>query len=101
MVSDQYIVLSQSYGRPNNSTIYLYEYCLDDAPHSEVTLNDTAVPVYFLDGALGYEAVTTMPMSEGVAVSNGVLYIVYESGAKKFLESGAENPTDNIWVLNP
>ncbi len=93
------VVLSQSYGRTNKSTIYLYENPIGSEAHRTATLNGKDVPVYFLDSKLTSTKVTAPPMSEGVAVRNGELYILFESGADKYANGGGKDPTENVWVM--
>ena len=97
-VVGDYIALSQSYGRTSNSTVYLYKNVTKtEAAHTSVTLNGKSVPVWFLDSAALSEKYTTLPMSEGLAVYNGELYILFESGASYYKDDGGKNPTDRVW----
>lgn len=100
VVSSEYIALSQSYGRKNNSKIYLYENVLGKTPDKQVTLNGKQVPLWFLDTTVKSKSYTAPPMSEGLASKNGKLYILYESGADKYRNDGGKYPTDRIWVMN-
>lgn len=99
-VSDDKIFLSQSYGRNNASTIYIYDNPINPkASHTEVDINGVSVPVYFLDSKLSCEKVQAPPMSEGLAYTNGVLYILFESGADKYANGGGKDPTENVWTM--
>lgn len=97
--SDNKIVLSQSYGRTNKSTLFIYDNPIGDAPHSNVDLNGVNVPVYFLDGKLNCQKVQAPPMSEGLAYADGKLYILFESGADKYANGGGKDPTENVWEM--
>ncbi len=92
------IILSQSYGRNNDSGIYLYENPMGTEPHTAAELNGKKIGVYFLDGKLSFEALRTPPMSEGITARGGILYILYESGADKYANGGGKCPTENVWV---
>ncbi len=92
------VILSQSYGRNNDSVIYLYENPMGTDPHQQVELNGNQIDLYFLDGKLNCETLKTPPMSEGIAARNGALYILYESGADKYANGGGKCPTENIWL---
>ncbi len=98
-VSENKIILSQSYGRTNKSTLYLYDNPIGDEPHRTVDINGVDVPVYFLDAKLPCTAVTAPPMSEGLAARNGELYILFESGADKYANGGGKDPTENVWTM--
>lgn len=98
-VSGNSIILSQSYGRTNDSVLYFYENPLGTQAHTQTTLNGVSVPVYFLDGKLSCNKVKALPMSEGIAYSEGKLYVLFESGADKFANDGGKNPTENVWTI--
>ena len=99
VVSDDTIALSQSYGRTNNSKIYLYDNVLSDTPHRTVSLGDREIPVYFLDAKIDCKTYTALPMSEGLAVYKGKLLILFESGASYYKDDGGKNPTDRVFVM--
>lgn len=100
VVSDKYIALSCSYGRKNDSTIYLYNNVLDGEAHSSYKLNGTDVPLWFLDSKTGCKSYKSMPMTEGIAAYDGKLLILYESGADKYRNGGGKYPTDSVWTMN-
>lgn len=100
VVSDKYIALSCSYGRTNDSTIYLYNNVLDSEAHGSYKLNGTDVPLWFLDSKTGCKSYKSMPMTEGLAAYNGKLLILYESGADKYRNGGGKYPTDSVWTMN-
>lgn len=99
VVSDNYIALSQSYGRKNNSSILLYQNVLNSTPHTHVTLNGVSVPLWFLDSKTEVKSYTAPPMSEGLAARDGKLYILFESAAEKYRLDGGKNSTDRVWVM--
>lgn len=81
-----YIILTESYGRNNDSHLYIYENPLDNPPHREVNISGLTVPVWFLDDAnLAYTWVLP-PMVESVVERNGELYVSFESAALKYLD---------------
>jgi len=92
-----YIALSRSYGRTNDSHIELYENVLDTSATQTVMINGTAVPTWVLgDPAHTY---TALPMSEGITAYDGKLLVLYESGASYYKDNGGKNPTDHVWEL--
>jgi hypothetical protein len=98
-VSEGKIVLSQSYGRNNKSTLFFYDNPIGTQPHTFVKLNSKMVSVFFLDGKLGCEKVQAPPMTEGLAYADGKLYILFESGADKYANGGGKDPTENVWTM--
>lgn len=101
VVSEDWIALSQSYGRKNNSKVYLYKNVLGTTPHKTVTLNGESIPLWFLDSKVTRKTYTAPPMTEGLAAKDGTLYILFESGADKYRNGGGKYPTDTVWLLKP
>ncbi|MBR2370730.1 MAG: hypothetical protein IKA82_01790 [Clostridia bacterium] len=100
VLSDKRIVLSQSYGRGNNSRLYFYENVLDTDAHTTVELNGRDIPVWFLDGKCEKDIIIAPPMAEGICEKDGNLYVLYESGADKYRNNGGKYPTDHVWVIS-
>lgn len=98
-ITEKTVALSQSYGRNNKSTIYLFENPMGTEAHKLVTLNGKSVPLYFLDGKTPSKSVVAPPMSEGLAAMEGKLYILFESGADKYANGGGKDPTENVWTM--
>ena len=94
------VVLSQSYGRTNDSMLYLYDDPLGDAPHATTTLNGVSVPVWFLDSKMNQKNMSALPMSEGIANVNGEVYVLFESGANKYRLGGGKLPTDMVYSVD-
>ncbi len=97
-VTAESVILSQSYGRTNDSDIWIYENPMSGEPHKTVKVNEKDIPFYFLDGAQPHERINSLPMSEGVTARGGSLYILFESGADKYANGGGKCPTENVWV---
>lgn len=93
------IVLSQSYGRKNNSTLYVYRDPMQGTPHAQVTLNGVSVPVWFLDSGELVGKIPALPMSEGMAYMKNKLFVLFESGAEKYRGDG-KLPTDRVWTID-
>lgn len=109
------VVLSQSYGRTNNSTIYIYknEVYGRNAADSDgtVTINGKSVPYWLLDSAT--QTVSAPSMTEDIAVcyekqtssiNAGKYYVMIASESASYKYNGAEstkskNPTDLVWYL--
>jgi hypothetical protein len=93
------VALSQSYGRANDSTIQVYGNILLNAEHRKTDVNGTAVPTWILNSKNVAYKLTTFPMSENIVPKDGLLYILYESAAKKYLPT-TKYGTDYIWKTN-
>lgn len=91
-------VTSCSFNRTNNSNISIHANPLDSKNTSTVILNGVNVPVW--DMTKREAKYTTMPLSEGVCDRNGKLLVLFESGAKFFLEENATAPTEHIWQMS-
>lgn len=92
------VILSQSYGRANDSTLLVYDLDLSATPDLELTLNNASVPAYLLDGQRLVQSINSIPMSEGLATaSDGRVLVLYESGAIRY-EDG-KHRTSHVWAL--
>lgn len=89
-------VLSESYGRKNNSHLLVYEDVLALPPDTTVQINGTDVPLWFLDSRVLKQSITAPPMSEGIDWADGGVYQLYESGSTKFRDTG-KFPVDHIY----
>lgn len=96
----QHIILSQSYGRRNPSSLSVYR-----APFAEKSQdvfefeNGLQVPVWHLDSSTHVRTVKAPPMSEGIAKVNGQLAVLFESGAGKFSRF-ASLPLDRVQLVD-
>jgi hypothetical protein len=90
---DNYIVLSRSYGRKNDSILEFYSNVLNEKPNKNIN----GIPLWFLDEPV--KTINILPMSEGITKIDNSLYILFESAALKYINSG-KYPTKYIWKLN-
>lgn len=97
-VSDEKIVLSQSYGRTADSHLYIYKNPLEEEPHTYVDFADHYVPLWFLDGVNQTKTMVLPPMSESLARKGDNLYVLYESGADLYVHD-CSYPQDRVGVL--
>jgi hypothetical protein len=96
---DGEIILSQSYGRNNNSRISVYADPLSSPTLNSVTVGDgRVIPVWILDTENLEMEITAPPMTEGIADFNGSIAVLYESGSDKYRVT-AHNPQDRISML--
>ena len=94
---DGTVLLSQSYGRKNNSTLLRYDLNLD-LPDLAVPVGSQEVPAYLLDSSTLRESITAMPMTEALTLDNdGNILVLFESGAMAY--SDGKYRTDHVWSL--
>jgi hypothetical protein len=92
------VVLSQSYGRANDSTLLIYRLDSGDMPDLELTLNGQTIPAYLLDDNRLADSINSIPMSEGLSTNaGGQVLVLYESGAIRY-EDG-KHRTSYVWTL--
>lgn len=92
------IYLSQSYGRKSDSTIIVHGFNPEDEPKLVADICGAEVNTYVLDSKNFVEAITAMPMTEGLSLDadNNIL-VLFESGAGKY-DDGRDR-TDFVWKL--
>jgi hypothetical protein len=93
------VFLSVSYGRRNRSRIVVYRNPIGEPAHRQVKVKGETVPLWFLDGENFLGEIDFPPMSEGIAMINGRLAVLSESGAEKY-QSGGRGPLDTILSLD-
>lgn len=97
-VTDSTVVLSQSYGRKNNSALLVYDVDFEAPADAELDIAGEKVPMYVLDSAREVKRLTAMPMTEGLTLTDGGVLVLFESGAMKY--SDGRFRTDKVWELN-
>lgn len=91
------VVLSQSYGRANDSTLLVYNLTPSEAPDLELTLNSKTIPSFILDGNRLVKSINSIPMSEGLATaSDGRVLVLFESGAIRYQDG--KHRTSYVWA---
>jgi hypothetical protein len=96
--SGDLLVLSQSYGRTNNSRVSIYANPLEDPPVDQFDDGESAIPLWVVDATDLLELVIAPPMTEGVVEYDGRTAVLFESGSDKY-RSSALNPLDRIQIL--
>lgn len=91
------VVLSQSYGRGANSALLFYGLTLGEAADLEVDVSGNSIPAYLLDSKRQKEAMTVMPMTEGLCLSSDGVLVLFESGSTRY--SDGKYRTDHVWEL--
>ncbi|TCP24079.1 hypothetical protein EV207_1271 [Scopulibacillus darangshiensis] len=95
---DNELVLSESYGRFNKSYLWFYKNPLSENPHKTIDLSGNSVPVWFLDSQTYKDSLTMTPLSGGMREQGGELYVIFESGAEKYLNGSYA--LDRMQILN-
>lgn len=91
------VVLSQSYGRKNNSALLRYSVDLTAQADTTVELAGQTLPCFVLDKKRETHNVVALPMTEGLTLtSDRDLYVLFESGANKYADG--KYRTDYIWI---
>lgn len=95
--NDGTVLLSQSYGRKNNSSLLRYELNLN-LPDLTVPVGSREVPACLLDSKTQRETITAMPMTEALTLDNdGNVLVLFESGAMAYQDG--KYRTDYVWRL--
>jgi hypothetical protein len=95
---DSNICLSLSYGRTNDSRLLIFEDVLSKNPDMTVSVNQQDIPLWVLTLQNQICEFKALPMSEGILIKDGLLYILYESAAKKYLIT-TKYATDYVWKV--
>lgn len=91
------VMLSQSYGRKNNSALLVYDMAAENLPDTSLDICGHMVPAYVLDGLRLRETLTVMPMSEGLCLSPKGVLVLFESGSSRY--KNGKHRTDYVWAL--
>ena len=90
------VLLSQSYGRQNDSAILRYSLDLN-SPDSSCALGGAQIPAFLLDSSCQLDNITAMPMTEALCLGkDGEILVLFESGAMAY---DGRYRTDHVWRL--
>lgn len=92
------IIFSTSYGRKNNSKLYIYEDVLITEKSGTKNIDDKNVDLYACSNELLETDMVAPPMAEGLAEHPDGIYIVFESGAAKYRNGNGKYPVDTAFV---
>lgn len=87
-VSDGAVWLSVSYGCKNDSALLAFDSPFETNPDTRFKIGGTDVPAWFLGKGRRVRSVTAPPMTENLCRVGNDVFVVFESGAKKFLRDG-------------
>jgi hypothetical protein len=81
------IVLSISYGRKNDSYLYVYENIVNQSSDAVIDINGNNINVLFLDTDHIVKIIKAPPMTEGLMDYMDKVYILFESAASKYAKT--------------
>lgn len=92
------ILFSTSYGRKNNSKIYVFDDIISKEATETKIVNGEQVDFYSCKSSLLLSEIIAPPMAEGMANTPDKIYIMFESGAEKYRCDGGKYPTETLFV---
>ncbi len=96
---DGTVLLSQSYGRKNDSALLLYSLSPDEPADARLEVGELAADCHVLGEARLRETITAMPMTEALALdTDGGTLLLFESGAMKY--NDGKHRTDHVWSVS-
>lgn len=95
--ADKNVIFSSSYGRNNDSTLYIYT-PYNEWKKTEATIDGETVPLYAPERDSLIAKLKMPTLMEGIDTEQGNLYVVFESGAKNY--SDAKEVITQVWDVN-
>lgn len=99
--TDEFVYLSQSYGRTAHSMIHRYRYDLAAQPQAMGEVSGQQVPIWFLDSDALDKTLVCPPMTEGLCTIDSDIYVLFESAAETYMnpKKPSSNPMDRVFKL--
>lgn len=97
ITQDDKIVFSTSYGRKNDSVMYVFD-DYNNLEKSTISFGEAQVPLYICSKTNQILKVKMPTLMEGMDYYDGKLYVIFESGAKNY--SNAKEIIDNVWEVD-
>ncbi len=91
------IIFSTSYGRKNNSKIYIFDDILVNEKVDTITIDNKSIDVLSCSNDYLLKEITAPPMAEGLANTSDGIYMLFESGASKYRSHGGKHPVENVY----
>ncbi len=98
IIKDDELVISQSFGRFNDSSIKTYNNILLNETEYTFNYNDLDLPLYYLDDSSLVDDLHSPSMTEGVCLYNNKVLVIFESSAKKY-KFTCKCPIDEVYML--
>ena len=94
------IIFSTSYGRKNNSKIYIYDDVLLTERVGTYKIEEAEIDILACSSDLLKETIIAPPMAEGITQGEKGQYIIFEAGAEKYRQHGGRHTTDTAFKAN-
>lgn len=94
------IIFTTSYGRKNDSKIYVYDDVLLTERVGIYKIEETEIDLLACSSDILKETIIAPPMAEGIAQGEKGQYIIFESGAEKYRNHRGKYPTDTAFKAN-
>jgi hypothetical protein len=99
VVKGNTLVLSQSFGRFNDSKILTYNNILSSKTTYTFNHNGNDLPLYYIDDSSLISSLHSPSMTEGVCLYNNKVLVLFESSAKKY-KFTCKCPVDKVYMVN-
>ncbi len=94
------LVFSTSYGRKNNSKIYVYDDIFLTERVGVYKIEESEIDILACSADLLKETIIAPPMAESITRGEKGQYIIFESGAEKYRNHRGKYPTDTVFKGN-
>lgn len=98
VVKDDSLVISQSFGRFNDSTIAIYNNILSNDTLYTYNYNEKELPLYYLDDSSLINRIKAPSMTEGLCKYDDYVLVIFESAAKKY-KFTCKCPINEVYML--
>lgn len=92
------IMFSTSYGRRKDSKIYIYKDIFTSDKVGQRQIDGKNIDLYACDSKSLIEEINAPPMAEDLAIHPDGIYVHFESGARKYRNSGGKYTVDCAYV---
>ena len=94
------IIFSTSYGRKNNSKLYVYEDILITERVGTIDVDGKIINLLACNNENLVSTITALPMAEGMTQSKYGVTMIFESGAEKYRQHRGKFPTDSAYIAD-
>ena len=91
------IIFTTSYGRRNNSKLYVYDDVLISDRAGTRSIDEVQIDVLACSSSLLTDEFTAPPMAEGITSVDNYMFMIFESGADKYRAHRGKYPTDTAF----
>ncbi len=92
------ITFTSSYGRKNDSNIYIFSDVFLSERVGTINFDDTDLNLLACSSDLLTETIKAPPMAEGITTNGDEICMIFESGAAKYRNHGGKHPLDNAYT---